>query len=111
MLAEFISQGDHGSILIQECAEPSSPPEGRYLKGLRVAIVGDHSEVVVLRQRAEAYGEHAVNVTKPVKWMVSATPDATCSRHTTAHKLGIPIITPADGFARLDEAIREEPQR
>jgi hypothetical protein len=39
--------------------------------------------------------------------MVSTTPDATDSRHTTARKLGIPIISSAEGSARLDEAARE----
>ena len=41
----------------------------------------------------------AANITKTVKWMVSTTPDATDSRHTTARKLGIPIISPAEGSA------------
>jgi hypothetical protein len=48
------------------------------------------------------------DITKTVKWMVSATPDATDSRHTTARKLGIPIISPAEGSVRLDEAVRAE---
>jgi hypothetical protein len=39
--------------------------------------------------------------------MVSATPDSTDSRHATARKLGIPIIRPAEGSVRLDEAVRE----
>jgi hypothetical protein len=39
--------------------------------------------------------------------MVSTTPDATDTRHTTARRLGIPIISPTRGWARLDEAIRE----
>lgn len=104
-LSELSTQIDG---VIQQCAEPSPPPEARYLKSLRVAIVGDHSEVVDLRERAESYGARlAVNVTKTVQWMVSTTPEATDSRHTTARKLGIPIITPAEGATRLDDAIRE----
>ncbi|MEN4490466.1 exonuclease domain-containing protein [Mycolicibacterium cosmeticum] len=96
------------NAVIEDCAEPAPPPEARYLRGLRIAIVGDHSEMNELRARAESHGAKlAVNITKTVQWMVSITPDATDSRHTTAHKLGIPIIGPAEGTARLDEAIRE----
>jgi hypothetical protein len=94
--------------VIQACAEPEPPPEARYLRGLRIAIVGDRSAVTELRQRAESYGAKlAVNITKTVKWMVSDTPDATDARHTTARKLGIPILSPTQGSTRLDEAIRE----
>ncbi len=94
--------------VIQDCAESEPPAEARYLRGLRIAIVGDHSDVIDLRKHAESYGAKlAVNITKTVKWMVSATPDATDSRHTTARKLGIPIISPAEGSTRLDEAVRE----
>lgn len=104
-LSELSTQIDG---VIQQCAEPSPPAEARYLKSLRVAIVGDHSEIVDLRERAESYGARlAVNVTKTVQWMVSTTPEATDSRHTTARKLGISIITPAEGATRLDDAIRE----
>jgi DNA polymerase III epsilon subunit-like protein len=96
------------NVVIQACAEPEPPPEARYLRGLRIAVVGDHNEVIDLRHHAESYGAKlAVNITKTVKWMVSATPEFTDSRHTTARKLGIPIISPAEGSARLDEAIRE----
>ncbi|MGU3500929.1 exonuclease domain-containing protein [Mycobacterium sp. C31M] len=104
-LSELSTEIDN---VIQHYAEPSPPPEARYLKGLRIAIFGDHSEVTDLRERAESYGAKlAVNVTKTVQWMVSVTPDATDSRHTTARKIGIPIIAPVDGAIRLDDAIRE----
>jgi hypothetical protein len=94
--------------VIQACAEPEPPPEARYLRGLRVAIVGDDSEVLELRKRADSYGSKlAVNITKTVQWMATATPDATDSRHTTARNLGIPIISPAEGSVRLNEAIHE----
>jgi len=96
------------NAVIQECAEPEPPAEARYLRGLRVAIVGDHGDVIDLRKHAESYGAKlAVNITKTVKWMVSTTPDATDSRHTTARRLGIPIISCAEGSARIDEAVRE----
>lgn len=94
--------------IIQACTEPEPPPEARYLRGLRIAIVGHHSESLELRKRAESYGAKlAVNVTKTVQWMVSDTPDAIDSRHATARKLGIPILSAAEGIARLDEAVRE----
>jgi DNA polymerase III epsilon subunit family exonuclease len=96
------------NAVMQECAESAPPAQARYLRGLRIAIVGDHGDAIDLRKHAESYGAKlAVNITKTVKWMVSTTPDATDSRHTTARNLGIPIISPAEGFARLDEAIRE----
>jgi DNA polymerase III epsilon subunit-like protein len=99
---------DRVTEVIQACAEPEPAPEARYLRGLRVAIVGDHSEVIELRKRAESYGAKlAVNITKTVQWMVTTAPDTTDSRHTTARTLGIPIISPAEGTVRLDEAIRE----
>ena len=36
---------DRLTEVIHACTEPEPPPEARYLRGLRVAIVGDHSEV------------------------------------------------------------------
>ncbi|MGV0593110.1 DUF4236 domain-containing protein [Mycolicibacterium porcinum] len=93
---------------IEACAEPEPPAEARYLRGLRIAIVGDHSEIIDLRKHAESYGAKlAINITKTVRWMVTVTPDATDSRHTTARNLGIPLIDPSDGWVRLNEAVRE----
>lgn len=94
--------------VIQACAEPIPPAEGRYLKGLRIAIVGDHGEIVDLRKRAEMYGAKlAINVTKTVEWLATSTPDADDSRHNTARRLGIPIISSAQASTRLDDAIAE----
>lgn len=68
-LAERINE------VIHACAEPEPPPKARYLRGLRVAIVGDHSEVIGLRDHAESYGAKlAVNITKTVNWMVAQHP-------------------------------------
>ncbi|HEY6573409.1 MAG TPA: hypothetical protein VI029_00455 [Mycobacterium sp.] len=54
--------------------------------------------MIALRKHAESDGAQlAVNITKTVKWMVSTTPDATDSRHTTTRKLGMPIVSPAEG--------------
>jgi hypothetical protein len=111
LLAEALGLSDLAERIndvIRACAEPVPPAEARYLRGLRIAIVGDRSEVIELHKHAESYGAKlAVNITKTVKWMVSDTPNATDSRHTTARKLGIPILSPAEGSTRLDEAVRE----
>jgi DNA polymerase III epsilon subunit family exonuclease len=111
LLAESLGLRDHAEQLqhvIQACTEPEPPPESRYLRGLRIAIVGDHGEVVELRKYAESHGAKlAVNITKTVQWMATTTPNTTDSRHNTAHKLGIPIINPTEARQRLDEAIHE----
>jgi DNA polymerase III epsilon subunit-like protein len=93
---------------IDACAEPEPPAEARYLRSLRIAILGDDNEAIDLRKHAESYGAKlAVKITKTVQWLATITPDATDSRHTTARALGIPIITPAQGWIRLNESIRE----
>ncbi|WP_019927615.1 DUF4236 domain-containing protein [Nocardia sp. BMG111209] len=105
-LAERINE------VIRACAEPAPAPQARYLRSLRIAIVGQHAEVLDLRRRAESYGARlAVNITETVQWMVTATPEAADSRHNTARKLNIPIIGPAEGEVRLGEAIREAEAR
>ena len=94
--------------VIESLAEPEPPPEARYLRTLRVGIVGDDPSLTALRERAEAYGAKiAVNITKTVQWLATVTPDAADSRHTTARNLGIPILAPKAARQRLDEAIRE----
>jgi DNA polymerase III epsilon subunit-like protein len=104
-LPELASQVNE---VILSCAEPKPPEEARYLKGVRIAIVGDGEEINALRKRAETYGTKlAVKVTKTVLWLATDTPDATDSRHTSARTLGIPIVDAAEGTARLAEAIRE----
>ena len=56
--------------VIEACAEPEPPPESRYLRGSRVGICGNTSELVQLRTRAEAYGAKvAVRITKTVQWL------------------------------------------
>lgn len=94
--------------VIEAGADPPPSAEARYLRGLRIAILGDHSEILDLRKEAESYGARlAVNITKTVRWLATATPEATDSRHTTARTLGIPIISPAEARTRLAEAVRE----
>ncbi|WP_157900971.1 3'-5' exonuclease [Mycobacterium terramassiliense] len=111
LVAEALGLTDLASevnSVIAACSEPEPSPEARYLRGLRVAIAGEDPEVVALRERAEAYGAKlAVNVTKTVQWLATTTPEADDSRHSSARKLSIPILTPAHASARLDEAIRD----
>ncbi|BBZ24314.1 DUF4236 domain-containing protein [Mycolicibacter hiberniae] len=94
--------------VIEASAEPPPSAEARYLRGLRIAILGDHSEIIDLRREAESYGARlAVNITKTVRWLATSTPEANDSRHTTARTLGIPIISLAEARTRLTEAVRE----
>ena len=94
--------------VIKASAEPEPAAEARYLRGLRVGIVGDDDEIVALRERAESYGAKlAISITKTVVWLATTTPDSTDSKHHSARVLGIPMLTPAQASDRLDEAIRE----
>ncbi|MDB5495958.1 MAG: hypothetical protein JWP86_3295, partial [Phenylobacterium sp.] len=94
--------------VIDACAEPEPSPEARYLRGLRVGIVGDDSDSVSLRERAESYGAKiAVNITKTVQWLATTSPDAVDTCHNAARRLGIPMLSPREARVRLDEAIRE----
>lgn len=111
LLADALGLTDLASevnSVIAACSEPEPPPEARYLRGLRVAIAGADPEIVALRERAESYGARlAVHITKTVQWLATTTPEAGDSRHSSARKLGIPILDPAHASARLDEAIRQ----
>jgi hypothetical protein len=42
--------------VIESCAEPAPPPESRYLRGTRIGIIGNTTELAQLRTRAETYG-------------------------------------------------------
>lgn len=111
LLADALGLSDLATeinTVINECAEPEPEVEARYLKGLRVGIVGDDAESVALRQRAESYGAKiAVNITKTVVWVATTTPNSIDSKHNTARNLGIPVLTPAQASACLEDAIRE----
>lgn len=111
LLAEALGLTDLAEKLgcvIAASAEPPPAAEARYLRGLRIAILGDQSEIIQLRRDAEFYGAKlAVNITKTVRWLATSNPEATDSRHATARKLGIPIISPAEARTRLEEAIRD----
>jgi hypothetical protein len=68
-------------------------------------------ESVELRQRSAARDNPDANdascrTIPPRRIAHRANPTAT-TRHTTARKLGIPILSPAQGSTRLDEAVRE----
>jgi DNA polymerase-3 subunit epsilon len=93
---------------IDACSEPEPASEARYLRSLRVAVVGDGADFELLRKRAESYGAKlAVNVTKTVVWMATATADATDSKHNSARKLGVPMLPIEQASVRLDAAIRD----
>ncbi len=96
------------SEVITQLADPEPAPNARYLRGFRVAIIGEDAVMVALREQAEAYGAKlAVNITKTVQWLATSTPDATDSRHVTARRLGIPILDADGASVRLNEAIRD----
>ena len=96
------------STVINACAEPQPAAEARYLRSLRIGVVGDDEEIVALRKRAESYGAKlAVNITKTVVWLATTTPDSTDAKHNSARELGVPMLTAAQASDRLDEAIRE----
>ncbi|MCV7379804.1 3'-5' exonuclease [Mycobacterium alsense] len=111
LLADALGLTDLASdvnAVIAACSEPEPPPEARYLRALRVAIVGEDPEIVALRERAESHGAKlAVHVTKTVQWLATTTPGSSDARHTSARKLGIPILDPSHASVRLSEAIRE----
>ncbi|WP_079922189.1 exonuclease domain-containing protein [Mycobacterium sp. AT1] len=93
---------------IDACSEPEPASEARYLRSLRVAVVGDGADFELLCKRAESYGAKlAVNVTKTVVWMATETPDATDAKHNSARKLGVPMLPIEQASARLDAAIRD----
>lgn len=93
---------------IDACSEPEPAAEARYLRGLRVAVVGDGADLELLRKRAQSYGTKlAVNVTKTVVWIATTTPHATDSKHNSARKFGVPMLSPEQASVRLDAAIRD----
>jgi len=76
---------DEISTVIKACAEPQPAAEARYLRGLRVGIVGDDEEIVALRKRAESYcAKLAVNITKTVVWLATSTLDSSDAKHNSA---------------------------
>jgi DNA polymerase-3 subunit epsilon len=111
LLADALGLSDLAAeitAVIKACAEPQPAAEARFLRGLRVGIVGDADEIVALRKRAESYGAKlAVSITRTVVWMATTTPDSTDAKHNSARNLGIPMLTSAQASDRLDEAIRE----
>lgn len=94
--------------VIDSGAEPAPPPESRYLRGTRIGIVGNTTELAELRTRAETYGAKvAVRITKTVEWLATVTPDAVDAHHKAAREIGIPILDPAAAMKRLNEDIRD----
>jgi DNA polymerase III subunit epsilon len=94
--------------LIDRCAEPAPPSHARYLRGVRVGILGHGPDIDQLRARAEEYGTSiAARITKTVIWVATTTPDANDAPHRAARTHLVPILTPAAARRRLDEAIQE----
>jgi DNA polymerase-3 subunit epsilon len=59
LLAEALGLSDVADkmgAVIRSLVEPEPPPEARYLRALRVGIVGDDPASAALRDRGEAYG-------------------------------------------------------
>jgi DNA polymerase III subunit epsilon len=102
----FSALADEIEAAIQRCAEPTPLPQARYLRGVRVGILGRGADLDGLRVRAEQYGASvAVRITKTVIWAATATPDANDAAHRAARTYQVPILTPAAARRRLDDAI------
>lgn len=98
--------------VMDELDEPEPDPSARYLRSLRIGIVGDTIELRALRLHAARYGARiAVKITKTVQWMATVTPEADDTLHNSARRLGIVMVTPEDGMARIDEAVGEAEMR
>jgi DNA polymerase-3 subunit epsilon len=92
---------------IDQCAEPKPPPQARYLRGIRVGILGSGTELDQLRARAAGNGASiAVRITKTVVWVATTTPEATDAHHRATRTYGVPMLTPTLARTRLDDAIR-----
>jgi len=92
---------------IDQCTESPPPPQARYLRGVRVGILGHGPEFEELRVRAEDHGASiAKNITKTVAWVATTTPDANDAPHRAARTHQVPMLTPALARQRLDDAIR-----
>jgi DNA polymerase-3 subunit epsilon len=93
---------------IKRCSEPTPPPQARYLRGIRVGILGRGADLDGVRVRAEQYGASvAVRITKTVIWVATATPDANDAAHRAALTYQVPMLTPLAARRRLDDAIRD----
>lgn len=92
---------------IERRAEPMPPPQARYLRGVRVGILGHGPELDLLRGRAAEYGASiAVRITQTVIWVATTTPNATDAPHRAARTHRVPILSPSVAKARLNDAIR-----
>ncbi|OBF66398.1 hypothetical protein A5753_06715 [Mycobacterium sp. 852002-51971_SCH5477799-a] len=93
---------------INQCSELPLPPQARYLRGIRVGILGRGPELDDLRACAEDHGASiARNITKSVAWVATATPDANDAPHRAARTHQVPMLAPGLARQRLDEAIRD----
>ena len=94
--------------VIEKNTEPPPPPEARYLRGIRIGILGRGPEFDDLRICAEDHGASiAKNITKTVIWVATTTPDANDASHRAARTYQVPMLSPVLARQRLDEAIRD----
>lgn len=111
LLADELGLPDLASEIgaaIDQCTGSPPPPQARYLRGIRVGILGHGPKFDELRVRAEDYGASiAKNITKTVVWVATTTPDANDAPHRAARTHQIPMLTPALARQRLDYAIRD----
>jgi DNA polymerase III subunit epsilon len=97
----------HIDTAIQSCTEATPTPQARYLRGIRVGILGDGPDFCELRARAEDHGATvAARITKTVVWAATQTPNANNAAHRAARTYQVPMLTPATARQRLDAAIR-----
>lgn len=93
---------------IDQCTEAPPPPQARYLRGVRVGILGHGPEFDDLRVRAEDHGATiAKKITKTVVWAATTTPDANDTPHCAARTHQVPLLPPPLARRRLDAAIRD----
>lgn len=60
--------------VIASLEEPKPDPSARFLKNLRIGVVGETTDLVQLRNQANAYGARiAVRITKTVQWLAVVT--------------------------------------
>lgn len=92
--------------------QAATPPQPRLLRGRRYAFLGESADLVLLKEKALANGAPEVkNVTKTVIWAAADDPNAEGKQHTSARTLGIPLISPSEAEARLDEDIASAEQK
>jgi DNA polymerase-3 subunit epsilon len=111
LLADALGLADLATELgtvIDQCTETPPSPHSRYLRGVRVGILGHGPDFDQLRTRAEQHGASiAARITATVLWVATTTPDANDAPHRAARTHLVPMLSPAAARRRLDDAIRD----